>query len=455
VNLPGGLRFRLAVRASLLTAAALAGVAIVVELTVVRPLTDRADDDLLSRVESLTAVVAEGGLEGFRRQAPGLARAPRTQWAALVGEGGRILSFAGRVPPPEAVRLAPDVPITLSDPSSGDWRVVVRTVAAREKRGTFTLVAGVSLDETRVAQQSVRLIVGFSALAGVLLVGAGAWFGAGLVLDPLGALLGTARRMAEGEEDLRLPVREGGDEIDDLARLLNDLVERVGAALKEERRFAGEAAHELRSPLAILRLRAEDALATGEGEEMRRALEGTLADVDRVNRLVQALLELARAVPSGGSAPPEPLDPGPVLEGMREDFETLGASRGLRFRMEPVPEGPRVAAPREVLETTVSVLVDNAFRYTPGGKEVVLEASAKGGAFRVVVRDDGPGVPSAEADRVFDRLYRGITGRESGGGLGLGLALARRLAASVGGEVVLENPGEPGARFAVVLPLSG
>jgi signal transduction histidine kinase len=112
----------------------------------------------------------------------------------------------------------------------------------------------------------------------------------------------------------------------------------------------------------------------------------------------------------------------------------------------------RAAAPREVVETAVSVLVDNAFRYTPAGGKVTVEADGGGGRVRVRVRDTGPGVPEAEAGRVFDRLFRGAAGRASKGGHGLGLALARRLARSAGGDVVLENPGEPGARFAVDLP---
>ncbi|HEU4395061.1 MAG TPA: ATP-binding protein, partial [Planctomycetota bacterium] len=121
----------------------------------------------------------------------------------------------------------------------------------------------------------------------------------------------------------------------------------------------------------------------------------------------------------------------------------------------PPPAGTLVAAPREVLETAVSVLVDNAFRYTPRGGSVALSSEVSDGSLRLAVRDTGPGVDADDAPRVFERMFRGRAGKASGGGFGLGLALARRLARSVRGEVALENPGEPGARFSVRFPLGG
>ncbi len=250
----------------------------------------------------------------------------------------------------------------------------------------------------------------------------------------------------------RLPVRDPGDEFDDFAGLLNGLLGRIEASLEEERRFAAEAAHELRSPLSVLRLRAEQALGSKDPATVAAALEGILADADRIHRLVQALLELSRAG-GGAEAPADPVDAASVLGAMEEDFRTLAASRGLEFRFSGFPAPARAATTREVLETCVSVLVDNALRYTPRGGSVVLEAAAEGGRLRVRVRDSGPGVPAAEAGQVFDRMFRGKAGKESRSGFGLGLTLARRLARSSKGDVLLENPGQPGACFAVDLPL--
>jgi signal transduction histidine kinase len=305
-------------------------------------------------------------------------------------------------------------------------------------------------EEARLRGRELRLLVAVAAAGASALVAAGAAAAAGLVLDPLRGMTEAARRADAGSADLRLPERGTGDEIDDLSRLLNDLLARVGASIEEERRFAGEAAHELRAPLSVLRLRAEEALAEGDPATMRAALEAALADVDRVERLVQALLELSRAAPAAAPAA-GPLDAGAVLGAMAEDFRTLAGARGLEFEWRPPDAAPRAAVPREVLETTASILVDNALRYTPRGGRVVLGLGARGGSLRVSVADTGPGVPPEEAGRIFDRLFRGKSGRASGAGFGLGLALARRLARSAGGDVVLENPGERGARFAILL----
>jgi len=179
-------------------------------------------------------------------------------------------------------------------------------------------------------------------------------------------------------------------------------------------------------------------------------------DCDRVGRLVQGLLELSRA-PRGRRAggPAGEVDAAALLAALAPDLEALGAARGMRFRLAPPPGPLPAAAPPEVLETCVSVLVDNAFRYAPPGSPVEVAAGpGEGGTgVRVLVADGGPGVPAGEADRVFDRLFRGTAGRRAEGtGFGLGLPLARRLARSVGGEVRLLNPGEPGARFALDLP---
>jgi len=447
------LRARLAVRAGLLSAAALALVAAVIEFGFVRPLLALEEGELDRRMDSLAAIVAEGGREGFERRGPAWIRPGREEFAALLAPGGAFLAGVGRALPPGAEAVAPGTGASVEDPVSGEFRVMARSVAA-PGGARFVVEGGLSVQEARDRQRETRLLVAAAAAAAALLTAAGAWFGAGLVLDPLRGMTEAAAAGAPGMET-RLPVRDPGDEFDDLARLLNGLLARVGAALEEERRFAGEAAHELRSPLSVMRLRAEEAIADGAGGEARKALAGVLADVERVDRLVQALLELSRAGPGAAGAGPARVDAAAILASLAGDFGTLAASRGLAFEARIPPGLPAAAAPREVVEAAVSVLVDNAFRYTPRGGRVEVEASGEGGRVRVRVRDTGPGIPPEERERVFDRLFRGRVGKASGSGFGLGLALARRLARSAGGDVVLESPGPPGACFTVDLPAAG
>ena len=446
----GRLRARLAVRAGLLALATLAAVGAVLEFAVVRPLEGEVDADLRARVDGLATVVAEGGRAGFHRVVEGALGGARDGFLALLGADGVPIESAGPAVPPGVEGLPPDRPGTLRDPVAGEVRVLRReAVAPGGER--LVVAAGVSMADSRQRQGEIRFLLVVAALAGAALVAGGAAAGAGLVLDPLRDLTEAARR-ADAGGDLRLPGSGRGDEFGDLALLLNDLLARVRAAMEEERRFAGEAAHELRSPMAVLRLRAEAALAKGDAESIREALRSSQAEVDRVERLVRALLELSRAGPA--PSVPGSADAAAVIGALAEDLATLAEARGLTLSWRP-PAGPvPVAAPREIVETVVSVLVDNALRYTPAGGTVAVEVVPGGDRVRVRVSDSGPGVPAAEGERVFERLFRGGAGRASGAGFGLGLALARRLARSAGGDVVLENPGEPGARFAALLPPS-
>ncbi len=452
MRVSGRLRVRLALRAGLLALGSFAAVGAVLEFALVRPIQGEVDADLHRRVDGLARVVAEGGREGFHRVAAGSVLQGRDHFTALHTPAGALVESTGRVLPPGAETLPRGRPAVVADPVTGDYRILRRDAAAPGE-GNLVVMAGVSMEDARARQAEIRFLLVVAALGGAALVAGGAAAGAGLVLDPLRAMTEAARRADAGTADLRMPDRGRGDEFDALARLLNDLLARVGASLEEERRFAGEAAHELRSPLSVLRLRAEDALAEGDPAALQAALEASLADVDRVERLVQALLELSRATPAGAPAA-APVDAAAVLGALAEDLATLASARGLSLTFRPPPSPAPVAVPREVVETAVSVLVDNALRYTPSGGTVAVEVLPEAGRVRVRVSDSGPGVPREEGDRVFDRLFRGSAGRASKAGFGLGLALARRLARSAGGEVVLENPGEPGARFAVLLPAS-
>jgi signal transduction histidine kinase len=446
VRIPGRLRARLALRAGLLAAASFAAMGVVMEFALVRPLGRELDADLLRRVDGLAAAAAADGRSGFHRVAEVAFAAGRDRFAALHTAAGVLVESAGRALPPGAEALPPGRTATVEDPVSGEFRVLRRAVDAPGE-GSLVVMAGVSMEETRARQAEIRFLLVLAALGGTALVAGGAAAGAGLVLDPLRAMTEAARKADAATADVRMPDRGRGDEFDDLARLINDLLARAGVSIEEERRFAGEAAHELRSPLSVLRLRAEDALAEKDPAALRSALEASLTDVDRVERLVRALLELSRATPD--RPPPSTLvDVGVVVGSLAEDLATLARTRGLELGFRPPLAPVPVAVPREVVETTVSVLVDNAFRYTPRGGRVTVEV----GPGRVVVSDTGPGVAADEAERVFDRLFRGKAGRASGAGFGLGLALARRLARSAGGDVVLENPGEAGARFAVLFP---
>lgn len=219
-----------------------------------------------------------------------------------------------------------------------------------------------------------------------------------------------------------------------------------------QRRFIADASHELRSPIAAIRARAEAAVATDVPPD---ELLATLADVarasERLSDLANDLLLLARA--EGGPAEEE-LEPADLSMIVAEALEAHAAANPGR----PAPkvrlaaELPVRARPGEV-ERVVLNLVDNAFRYGGAGVTVTVSTSRAGGTATVAVADDGPGIAAADAGRVFDHFYRVRSDGRTPGGSGLGLAIARSLAERNGGHLTLDSRPGSGSTFRLSLPL--
>jgi signal transduction histidine kinase len=290
----------------------------------------------------------------------------------------------------------------------------------------------------------------------VLLMGGATYLVVALTLRPVAALRhGAADITRTGLADKRLPVPSARDEIHRLAVTLNGMLDRIDSATKRQRTFVGDAAHELRSPLASLRVQLEVAQRLGPQEDWKSLVDDVLVDVGRLDRLVNDLLALAR-MDEHASVLPRQL---PVrLDSLAE--EVVGGYRYAR-----VPVLLSVAAPVSVvgdpdgLRRILVNLIDNAVRYATNCVEVAVDRTGDGGPAAVVtVTDDGPGIPGAERERVFDRFYRleASRSRESGG-TGLGLPIVRELARSHNGTVGLADrpDGARGLQAVVRLPADG
>jgi signal transduction histidine kinase len=318
----------------------------------------------------------------------------------------------------------------------GDLRLRAAPVrAAGSGAPVGTVVVGYAMAPLeRVQHEVLSASIVFAAL--VLLAGG---FATRRALD--GALRPVARMTAAVEDwgahdlDRRFGLGPPRDEITGLAATLDGLLARIAGSRRHEQRFASEVAHELRTPIAALRGRAELALsARGAGAQRERneTLRAVVEDAIRVDRTIDALMAVARREldPAAGSV----------------DLGAVAAEvEGVELRV----HGPLPAAEGdpEVVRRALAPLVDNARRHARD--RVVLELSAGPGRVRVAVRDDGPGLEPGLADRAFDPGVRGA----DGDGAGLGLPLARRLARSCGGDVTA-GPG-PGGCFVLELPSVG
>lgn len=225
-----------------------------------------------------------------------------------------------------------------------------------------------------------------------------------------------------------------------LARAVDAALERLQAAVQQQRRFTANAAHELRTPLAVLRTRLESLPETEE----RAAL---LRDTDRMVRLVAQLLAMAR-LEAGQVAADEVVDLEALCVGVVSDLAPLAIAEDKELVFEGAPHGPVLCrGNRGSLGDAVRNLVENALRFTAAGEAVILRVEEAGA---IVVRDHGPGVPAEQRERIFEPFWRG----SSGGSAGLGLAIVADTAAAHGGSVTVADAPGGGAEFRLSLPLA-
>ncbi|HEX3125963.1 MAG TPA: ATP-binding protein [Thermoanaerobaculia bacterium] len=273
-------------------------------------------------------------------------------------------------------------------------------------------------------------------------------------LRPLDRLVVSIRELHSERLEQRLEAPGAVLEIAQLADEFNRLLDRLEQSVDGMRRFTADASHELRTPISILRTGLEVALRKERsGEEYRDLLRENLAEIQRIQRIVEALLTLARS-PDGEArqATRGPVDLSNVVSGAVEAIRPLAEERRVAIETRLAP-GATVQGDADLLRLMAMNLLDNALKFTPEGHRVSVAVESNGEGTRLEVKDEGPGVPSQDRPYVFDRFFRGQGVRNAGSAAGgLGLSLVRWVAESHGGSVRLVETGGPGATFEVVLP---
>lgn len=272
-----------------------------------------------------------------------------------------------------------------------------------------------------------------------------AWRVAEGVLRPVRLVTETAAAISTSELTRRIEV-EGRDEISRLAATFNEMLDRLEEAFRVQRQFVDDAGHELRTPITIIRGHLEVADADPEEREKTSAL--VMDELDRMSRIVNDLLLLAKA------KQPDFLDLDTVdLRTLTEDLHAKATALGPRdWRLEDVGRG-LVVADRQRLTQAVMQLAQNATEHTSAGAEIALGSAVANGWATLWVRDLGPGIPPEDQDRVFQRFARTGGGRRGTVGAGLGLAIVRAIAEAHHGRVELQSRSGLGATFSVVIPV--
>lgn len=328
----------------------------------------------------------------------------------------------------------------------GDPEPIVVYDRVRSTVGTVTLIAASPLGEVTRSVNALARALWLSIPGLIVGVGLLAWWFVGRALRPVYAMRTALAEMSSASRHRRVPEPGTGDEVDELARTMNSLLDRLELAAERQHRFVSDASHELRSPVASIRTTVEVAQRRAADADWPDVARRVLADDARLEQMVDELLELARLDESGDPVPETVVD---------LDDLVLDEVDRLRDRVTVLTDGVsagRVCGSRSQLERVVRNLGDNAARHAR--TTVALALSGNETIVQLTVDDDGPGVPIADRERVFERFTRLENGRgRDAGGAGLGLAMVRAIVERHAGTVALhasERLG--GARLVVTLP---
>ena len=411
-----------------------------------RTLTGRVQNAAEARVEGVARLLVAGERPADV-EVPPLDAEPVPVIVQVMDARGDVLFIS---PPHEAVQ-----PVALAPGPTAADPVVVRApmswedlaIADREvetPQGRFTVVAVSPLAEVARAVDTIVgvLQVGIPVL--VALVAGIAWIMVGRALRPIEAMRAEAEAVSASTLHRRVPVPPGRDEVGRLARTLNRMLDRLEDSAARQRRFVSDASHELRSPVAAMRTEVEVALAHPAAADWDTVADTVLAETARLEGLVDDLLDLARGDEAVIRYGPVDLDAVVREEAARlrgVDVEVCGVAGVLPG------DGTQLAR-------LVRNLLENAARHADQAVAVTLSREPECAV--VVIEDDGPGVPEADRQRIFERFARLEEARtRASGGAGLGLAVVRSIATAHGGTVTVGDARLGGARFEVRLPLHG
>ncbi|MFE7505598.1 sensor histidine kinase [Promicromonospora sp. NPDC057488] len=431
------LRLRITLLATAVTLACLLGLATAAGRGLGPVLTDAVDDELHVALTTAAGDVAAGRTPD---SPDGLAV------RVLDTAGDVVEDTAGAAPAPVLTRdqvraLKAGTPVTAGGAQPVRWHGVVTTAPDGSQR---LVVAGTGLVGQAAAKASGGRWLLVTALVGSLVAGVAIWFAVGSALAPVARMRESVRRLAPGA---RVAVPGGAArELHALADDFNVLLDRQDATAERLRRFTGDAAHELRSPVASIRVQSEVAVASPDPQLSQEVHADVLADAERLSALLDGLLALARS--DAGELPPaESID---LVDEVRSAVARAG-SGPVPIVVNALTDRAWAAAAHTETELVLDNLLRNAARYTR--TRVVVTVLAQRSTVRVLVDDDGPGVPPEHRAKVFDRFYRVSDDRaRTSGGAGLGLALVAELVRRRGGEVAVGESPDGGARFTVVWP---
>jgi heavy metal sensor kinase len=317
---------------------------------------------------------------------------------------------------------------------------------------------GQDLSAMENALERLRLmLLIFSPLA-VALLCFGGWFLTGFFLEPVVRITRAARRINAGNLSQRIHVEDTKDELAQLAETFNSMLARLEDSFTRTKQFTADASHELRTPLAILKGETEVALRWGKDpEELRQTLVSNLEEIDRMGRIIEDLLLLAKSEAGELRLDIREFSLGDLLQDLYLQGKTLGEPKNIDISLRlQITEDVRLRGDQFQLHRLLLNLVNNAIKYTPENGHVEIRLAVEGSEAVLAVADSGIGIAAEHLPHLFERFYRVDEARNrSVGGTGLGLAIVKSIAEEHEGRVEIESTPGKGSVFTVRLPLAG
>jgi two-component system sensor histidine kinase QseC len=324
------------------------------------------------------------------------------------------------------------------------WRVFM----LHEPHKGFWILVGERDDVRGELVQKIVLRSLMSEMLGLPLIGLLVWFAVGVGLKPLGQMAELLKQR-DPESLAPLTLAPLPTELEPMTAALNRLLLQVNQLLLREKRFIADAAHELRTPLAVLRIHTQNALQAPDAEDRAAALGQLELAVQRATRVVAQLLTMARLEPRAMQMSMTDVDLARLLRSELAELTPLALERQQELMLElDEADDYQLRADAASLATLLQNLVSNAVQHTPAHGQIRVSLHAEPQSIRLLVEDNGPGVPQAQRQQLFERFYR----QGAGQGAGLGLSIAQRIVELHDGEVQLGDAALGGLQVSVVLP---
>jgi len=442
-----GARLRSTLAATLVVAVALTIGAVGMVLILRASLTQTVRDSAQQRANDVATAVSA---EGAARDAIVAGNLSERSVVQVLDSHGAVLVSSPEIDGEPALTSARPAPgsvqvSTQRVPVADQESFVVVSRGVHTPTGDAIVVVAQSLGTVDASVATVERLLLFGFPVVLLVVAGSVYYVVGKTLRPVEEIRRRVAAIGATDLDMRVPVPAADDEVGRLALTMNSMLDRLQDSQATQRRFVADASHELRSPLAAIRATVEVGLEHPGTQPWDDAAPAVLAETERLSRLVDDLLLLARSDEIDSPRDHHDVDLDDI---MMIEADRLGRLGHIDVSVDVAPA--RVAGDRQQLERLVRNLCDNAVRYA--ASSVALSVGIDGAWAVLVVQDDGPGIPLADRDRVFDRFVRLDPARDRlSGGAGLGLAIVFEVARAHGGTAAVEDSAS-GARFVVRLP---